>query len=385
MISQKLKSYFNKRNISLFIFLFVNFIFSIKYLSRATNYYIIISIFILGFYFCLWKYMSLLNKYFLLLSRINFFILLLFVITSVFIFNKIDVNSLNVDRWSVITSFWDNFFNGEYVYFAKSNVGNPPGPMPFYFILALPFYLIGEIGYFSLSGIIAFYLLMRKTKTELYIQTNSLLLISGSVFYLWEIVCRSNIFLNGTLVLCTLVYFLNLKVLNLKNSVISGVIIGLVMSTRNVFIIPFIIAFLYSIKTNNVTIKQVALLGLISFSTFLITFMPFVWNNFEEFKVMNPFIVQSTFLIPFEYTLLFIGLAFVAGFLCKIASDVYFYSGLILFLSISIYFAYHIVNFGFAVSFFGSGTDISYFILGIPFTLYYLMDKKIVLKLNFIR
>lgn len=382
MINQKLKVYVNKQNISLFIFLFVNFIFSIKYLSRATNYYLIISILILGFYFCLWKYMSLLNKK-VFSNRTNFFILLLFVMTSIFIFNKIDVNSLNVDRWSVITSFWDNFFNGEYVYFAKSNVGNPPGPMPFYFILALPFYLIGETGYFSILGIIAFYLLMRKTKTELYIQTTSLLLISGSVFYLWEIVCRSNIFLNGSLVLCTLVYFLNLKILNLKNMLISGVIIGLVISTRNVFIIPYIIAFLYSVKANNVTIKQVAILGLISFSVFLITFMPFVWNNLEDFKVMNPFIVQSTFLVPFEYTLLFIGLAFMAGFICKKASDVYFYSGLILFLSICIYFAYHIVSFGFDSSFFGSGADISYFILCIPFTLYYIMEKNIVLKPNF--
>jgi len=45
------------------------------------------------------------------------------LIGSGFIFYKIPVESLNVDRWSVITSFWDNFFKGEYVYFAKSNMG----------------------------------------------------------------------------------------------------------------------------------------------------------------------------------------------------------------------------------------------------------------------
>lgn len=376
MMYQKLKIYFNKLNISLFIFLFVNFIFSIKYLSRATNYYLVFSIFILALYFCLWKYRSLLKKHFFCSNKINFFILLLFVIASIFIFNKINVNSLNVDRWSVITSFWNNFFNDEYVYFAKSNVGNPPGPMPFYFILALPFYLNGELGYFSIVGIIAFYLLVRKTKKELYIQTTSLLLISGSVFYLWEIVCRSNIFLNGTLVLCALVYFLNLKNLNLKRTLISGIIIGLVISTRNVFVIPFIIAFVFSLKTKNVTIQQVALLGIVSLSTFLMTFLPFVWNHFEDFKVMNPFIVQSTFLIPFEYTLLFIGLSFIAGFLCKKSCDVYYYSGLILFLSISIYFTYHIVKNGFDTTFFKSYADISYFILCIPFSLYYLMEKK---------
>jgi hypothetical protein len=375
MISQKLKIYFTKQNISLFIFLFVNFIFSIKYLSRLTNYYIVFSVFILIFYFYLWKYLPFLNRK-IYSNRLNFFILLLFITSAIYIFNKININTLNVDRWSVITSFWDNFFKGEYVYFAKSNVGNPPGPMPFYFILALPFYLIGELGYFSILGIIAFYLLLKKTKTELHIQTTYLILISGSLFYLWEIVCRSNIFLNGTIVLCTIVYFFNLKIFNLKNTIISGVIIGLVISTRNVYIIPFIIAFLYSLKSNIVSIKQVLLLGLFSVSTFMMTFLPFVWNHFEEFKTMNPFIVQSTFLIPFEYTLLFIGLSFVAGFLCKVVDDVYFYSSLILFISISIYLTYNIVKIGFSDSFFGSSADISYFILCIPFALYHLIKKN---------
>ena len=136
MIFNQLKVYLSKKNISLFIFLFVNFIFSVKYLSRATNYYLIVSILILAFYIYLWKYRHLFNKYFNSLNRINFLVLLVFFLISIYIFNKVSVDSLNVDRWSVITSFWDSFFKGEYVYLAKSNVGNPPGPMPFYFILA---------------------------------------------------------------------------------------------------------------------------------------------------------------------------------------------------------------------------------------------------------
>ena len=375
MIFNELNVYLSKKNISLFIFLFVNFIFSVKYLSRATNYYLIVSILILAFYIYLWKYRHLFNKYFNSLNRINFLVLLVFFLISIYIFNKVSVDSLNVDRWSVITSFWDSFFKGEYVYLAKSNVGNPPGPMPFYFILALPFYIIGELGYFSIIGVIAFYLLMRKTKTELYIQTTSLLLILGSVFCLWEIVCRSNVFLNGTLVLCILVYFLKINKWDLKNMLITGILIGLIISTRNVFVIPFIISFLYSLKNNTISFKQVSIIGLFSFGTFIITFLPFVWNHFEDFKVMNPFIVQSSFLIPFEYTLLFIGLSFIAGFLCKKVSDVYFYSSLILFLSISIYFIYHFVKIGFYNSFFGNIADVSYFILCIPFALYHFIKE----------
>jgi len=370
------KNYFNKQNISLFLFLFVNFIFSIKYLNRVTNYYLLISVVIVGFCFYLWKYRKILDRFSPHLGKVNIFILLLFILTSFLVFNKIPVESLNVDRWSVITSFWDNYFRGEYVYFAKSNVGNPPGPMPFYFILALPFYLIGELGYFSILGIIAFYILSKRTKIDIQTQTTAMLLVLGSVFYLWEVVCRSNIFLNGTLVLITLVYFLNLKTLNSKNIAISGILIGLIISTRNVFVIPFIIAFIFLLKNNKINAKHVVVLGFIALITFASTFLPFVWNYFEYFKIMNPFIVQSTFLIPFEYTLLFISLSIIVGFLCKTKNDVYFYSGLILFVSICIYFIYYFIKIGFQKTFFESYADISYFILGTPFSLYYLLTKK---------
>ncbi len=377
MTNEKLKkNYLNKQNISLFIFLFVNFIFSVKYLNRVTNYYLFISVAIVGFYLCLWECRKILDRFTPYLGKINIFIILLFVITSFIIFSKVHVESLNVDRWSVIASFWDNYFKGEYVYFAKSNVGNPPGPMPFYFILALPFYLIGELGYFSILSIIVFYILIKKTKIDIQIQTTAMLLVSGSVFYLWEVACRSNIFLNGTLVLITLFYFLDLKILSTKNIVISGILIGLIISTRNVFVIPFIIAFIFLFKNNKINFKQVVVLGLISLITFALTFLPFVWNYFEDFKIVNPFIIQSTFLVPFQYTLLFIGLSVIVGFLCKTKEDVYFYSGLILFISICIYFTYHFIKVGFFESFFESFADISYFIFCIPFSLYYLLIKK---------
>ena len=91
-------------------------------------------------------------------------------------------------RWSVITSFWDSYFATEYAYFAKSFAGNPPGPMPFYFIMALPFYLIGELGFLSIIGLLLFYWLMWYKKVDSIIRTLILLLILSSFFNLWEVV-----------------------------------------------------------------------------------------------------------------------------------------------------------------------------------------------------
>ena len=140
-----------KTNSCLFIFLFINFAFLVKYLSRVTSHYILFSLPIIAFYYTFWSYRIQFRTIFKKLKYLNIILIVFFILASKFIFMKIPYESLNVDRWSVITSFWDNFFRNDYVYFAKSNVGNPPGPMPFYFILALPFYLIRELGYFLYS------------------------------------------------------------------------------------------------------------------------------------------------------------------------------------------------------------------------------------------
>src|SRR5690606_21024877 len=142
----------SKTNISFLLFLVVNFLFAVKYTERLTSLYLVTSISLMVFYLLIWKYKSRLNLFQTKLNIVNLSIIILFFLGSVFVFSKISQESLMVDRWSVISSFWDNYFSDKYAYLATSHMGNYPGPMPFYYILALPFYLIGELGYFSLLG-----------------------------------------------------------------------------------------------------------------------------------------------------------------------------------------------------------------------------------------
>ena len=127
---------------SMSLFLIVNFIFSIKYFARYTSYYLPIVLALMCFHIFLFSRRGgriTQDRYILI---VNVLLLSFFCIACVFLWSRISVESLNVDRWSVITSFWDYFFSGQYVYYALSHLGNYPGPMPFYFILALPFYLL---------------------------------------------------------------------------------------------------------------------------------------------------------------------------------------------------------------------------------------------------
>lgn len=367
------KDFLTKQNICLLIFIFVNFLFITKYTARHTQYYALIATVVTVFQLLIWlkkEYLLKISKY---LTSIDIFLIIAFITVCSILFLKIPVLSLNVDRATVISSFWDNYFANEYVYFAKSHQNNPPGPMPFYYIIALPFYLIGELGYFSLTGIIVFYFVIRLNITPRHYKTTALLLILTSFFYMWEVICRSNILINGTLILISLVYFFTQKKHNSKFIVITGILCGLFISTRNVYVIPYIIAFMFTLRNKQITITQFFYVGCIAVLVFALTFLPFVVNYWNEFLSINPFIVQGDHLMPFKYTLIFIALAFVAPFIARTTMDVYFYSTIVLFVTILGYFIYHIATSGFNETFHGSRADVSYFILCIPFALYYLI------------
>lgn len=370
-----------KINISIFIFLFINFAFLVKYLSRVTAYFLVVSFALITIFYFVLKFRNKISVPKTSEKVIIYLVFFLFLVGSGFVFNKIPVETLNVDRWSVITSFWDNFFNDEYVYFANSTMGNPPGPMPFYYILALPFYAIGELGWYSVVGFFIFYFILKFSEKSNQILLFFLLLLLISPFYLWEIVTRSNIFLNASLVLFSLVLLLKTFQDENKKIFLNGILIGLLLSTRNVFVIPYIVTFLFVLKSKQISFRELLKIGVISIIVFIATFLPFVWNHFSDFFIMNPFIIQSGFLMPSELSMICVLISLGAFWLCKKGNDIYFFSGVFLLLPIIIHFIYQIIIHGFHETFFNSRADISYFILCLPFFVYYIIEnEKVILK-----
>ncbi len=368
----------SKTQISFFFILFINFLFLIKYGIRLTPFFVFLALGILGIYYLIWRKQTLIfnfkNKRLLKIS--NPIMLLGFIGFSVLVFHFLPQEQLNVDRWSVISSFWDNFFEGKYVYFAKSHMGNHPGPMPFYFILALPFYFVGDLGYFSLIGLLVFYFILYYSKEFVRTRTLMLFLLLISAFYLWEVVTRSNIFTNSSLVLFSIFYFLKSNTdNNFKHLFINGLIIGLLLSTRNVFVIPYSILMLYLIKNKKIKFHKILTLALIVITTFALTFLPFIVNHFSDFLLLNPFVIQSSYLMPAWLSVFCIFASLGLYFFIRNTQDVYFYSGISLFFTISVYFIWEIYFYGFQSAYFGNKADISYFILCIPFFLYFLLQN----------
>jgi len=375
MNTKNLLTNIGKQYLCFGIFLFINTLFCIKYFSRYTDIYIPATIFIDAFLIFIFAVNT--NRFDKkILSVFNYILLLGYLILGVFILKFVDIETLNVDRWSVITSFWQNFEKGEYVFFAQSFGGNYPGPMPFYYIMAYPFYLMGELGYFSLLGVPLLFLLLKYCNIETKIQTKILLILLFSPFLWWEIACRSNLLLNGTLILFSIAYFFkDFPKISNKKLIISAILFGLFLSTRNVFAIAYITACIFALKTNYVSFKQMIIMAILAIITFVGTFIPFVYNHWNDFLIMNPFVIQSSFLMPFGYTLIFMALAVIFGFILKKITDVYFYISINLFLCIFTYAIYQICQVGLNDAFFNHAIDISYFMFCIPFVYLYIFDK----------
>ena len=374
-----IKNHSTKKHISFLLFSLINILFAVKYFSRYTSYYVWM-VAILCIFHTLLFYKG--KKLLRFICRKDTFIgilwLVFFCIGCIFVWEKIPVESLNVDRWSVITSFWNNYFSDQYVYYAQSHLGNYPGPMPFYFILALPFYLIGELGFLSLAGILVFYGLIKYMKIVSPYPVLFILLITTSPFYLWEVLVRSNIFLNAVLIACSLILFFKMEnYASLKNQLFIGGIIGLLLSTRNVFALCYIIFFLHTIRTGQLSLKSAIRIGAISVLVFISTFLPFVIGFRDDFLQMNPFIIQSSFLMPFGWVVTAILCSCFMFLFCKQNADVFFYSGVILFITIMLHFVYHALSTSVYISLIQeSSIDVSYFILCIPFFLCYLLYEQ---------
>ena len=273
----------------------------------------------------------------------------------------IPLSALNVDRWSVIASFWQTLTEGEYPYFARSHMGNPPGPMPIYFVVAAPFHAIGWQELLSALGYLGAVVWIGCCSRRGIV---AMLLLVTSPFLYWEIAVRSNIFTYSLLVLLGLELFLQ------KQNYPRAVMVGLALSTRSVFALAYVVYYLRILRRSTVNSARFFWMATVSAVAFLASFLPLLLIWPEEFHAMNPFIVQGSFLIPPVAIGLFFAGAVVASYvLGKLHPALV--SGVLLFGMIAVYALYHVVQIGWSAAYLESKIDISYFLFCVPFLGYY--------------
>lgn len=347
------------------LFTLINILFCFKYACRISG--IVGGITVLSYVVFL-AILSILYKKGKIHFPFKVWIVLLsgFTLVSVSIFQWIPTESLHVDRWEMIQLFWDSALQGQYPYGTPSPTGNYPGPMPTYFLLAFPFYMLNEVGWMTLIAIWLSLYYWRKLEAKRLSLLMLLLLSSLSIY--WEIFARSTIYINSLLFF---LYFIELKKLpQCSNARFFGLAIlgGILLSTRNVFVLPLIIWVGYVIRKQEIPLVKLFSWGGCFLLSFMVTFLPFYLMDPEIALQRNPFITQGSVLLPFQYVLLFVGWAVVNSFFCKRYTDVCMQSGVLLFLTITGHVIYALSESGID-AYLTAGADISYYIFCFPFLL----------------
>jgi hypothetical protein len=380
--------YFKSNVLTITILSLINGLFAWKYASRASNdLLLILSVLIstilpfLLYFIYLYKLNAVVQK---ILNSGKFTLLLLagVIICSAAFYLYYPQELLRVDRYEMIRLFWDNFLSQKCPYCPRSEGTNIPGPFPFYFFAAFPFYLIGETGLYSILGFLLFAGIILKTKSISTALKNTIfLLLVTSPAVLFELFCRSTNLLNSTLLLfcCILISRINLS--TWKQLIAIGIVTGFVMSTRSFSFLIFALAFIYTYK-KQIFHWKVFGTSFTALLTFVLTFIPVIIICGDSFRKYNPFSVQAMFAPPFLTVSVAVSSCVIVYFLRSFHnfSTICGYGLFILTLGYSLSL---IALEGFREAIFSSSVDISYFCFAIPFILYGLgrvEEKQIILS-----
>jgi hypothetical protein len=283
-----------------------------------------------------------------------------------------------VDRWSAVQFFLDNLFRGEYPYAAHTHgsVNNFPSPFPFWYVVNLPFYFLGDVGLelIAFLWLVAFavrYFFKNYKKSLVFI-----VLLVVSPAYWWEVTVRSDSLSNALLVFCFILFYQNKNYSLQKNFIFSVTAVSLLALTRFSALIPLAL-FFFRQYIYDLSWSKKILFPLCVAALFVAGFSPFVFWDTENwvFFDRNPFMSQTS--IGNNYTLL---LMLVAGVFTawrrKTFTEFLFTAAAFIFLFIFVSQVGIFMIYGIEVSFFNDvHYDISYFTLCLPYCLAYISDK----------
>ncbi|WP_075591101.1 hypothetical protein [Labilibacter marinus] len=364
------------------LFIAINVIFVYKYGSRQNfiNYNIIIlgylSLLLVITYFYKKEFFKLSNKAInAIFVSISFITILLYVGINI----AIDKNTLNVDRWAALEISIEAITKGIYPYTRVDFAGNMSSNFPALAYIALPFYLIGDVGFLQVFSFIVFSTFLfrytKKKEVALYI----LLLFVSSPAILWEVFAKSDLHSNLILVSAFIIWWQNKTNNNpFTKPVILGIIIAFLLLTRGVLVIPLTI-FLFKPFVFEPLSNQLKFIFSFAISIIIICIpTALTAPDIDTIINYNPLVLQTNKTLSVLYIFLF--LPFILSFTIKGLSSLFGYSGLIVLAITTITFIYTIFISGFSATIHEHLYDISYLSMAIPFILMHIALKSYIIK-----
>lgn len=301
--------------------------------------------------------------------RIYYIILFALSLFYIFSFDRFG----SIGRQPAIDDWLNFLLNGQYPY----NSEFLPSGFPGLFLTALPFYLFGNSSLIIPVGMgIFLFFNWLNTDTANEISLRSIMLFFSPVI-IYEFAVRSELFFNMVLVIA-IIYLIDKYIDPHKMNFpffLLAVLSGVVLSTRIVTAVIFLIYFLYFFRSN---FKSLVIFSAMAWAVFLILLLPFITWNIESFKTNGPFSVQSAVsYLPFAAVIVFLACALIMGWLVSNLQEVFFAAGLWLFGIVIFSFLLKIIGYGFYTAFIEDKIDLSYLIFCFPFFILAIKEYKV--------
>ena len=364
------RQFINHRKLHFVLLAFIGFLFFYKYGIRLFDY---LPLFYLPYVALLYVFVFHLPDGIAKKGAMGIFIILsniALIIASIMAFKYIPVEHLDVDRWSVITNYWDAYFEGANPYSSTSHMGNYYGSYPFYFILALPFYFIDEIGWIPVVALLVFQIFVHWRFADTQVTLSALVLAIGSICLPYEITTRSTLFANSLLVLLALQFLVDRWPQVTSNKlVLIAFIVGMLVCTRPIFGLAFLTAGIFLWRTSYslakiFTVGAFSLVGLILPFAHLYVLFP------DSILEHNPISFMTTHFVPTWFYGIYLLAAVGFGLMAKEKDDIIPYTAVFLFFVVTCYALRYIILYGWHDALLQHHIDISYFFMVVPFLIY---------------
>lgn len=259
------------------------------------------------------------------------------------------------------------FFSGEYPYTAIDHLGGRTSNFPGLLLLGIPFYLLGDVGYFQAFS----FLLLAFTLYKVFTLPKALytiILIFVSLPFWYEIMVISDFMSNMICVVSFIMLWNHYFSQNVfSKSIVLALFSSILLLTRGIAYIP-IALYLTALFFKTSFKKQISFL-LASTGTFMILIFIVLINcpDIETLKSYNPLLLQTSY--TSGYTVIFALLSpLMLSFRIKtFYNDFFLYSWSILSAIVVYVFIQYWINVGFDELIYNSVFDLTYLACVFPF------------------
>ncbi|WP_415326159.1 hypothetical protein [Chryseobacterium sp. MMS23-Vi53] len=241
-----------------------------------------------------------------------------------------DPYKLNIDRWQTLNFSLEFWLKGKYIYDTPNFLGNISSYLPGQLLLAVIFYLMGNVGYIQVAAILLFsYAVIKKFKNN-FLAVQAIFLLGISLSYIYEAICKSD-FISSFIFTASFILLWSEKFKDnyFEKPILLGICLGILCLTRSVVIVALILFLLKSFLKTDWSARIKMTLSFIITIIILLGTVLFPAKSFQYILDHNPLNLQGQsngFVMLF-----FLTLTIIMSFYVKKISQVFIYSSIIIF------------------------------------------------------